>query len=177
MGKVRIRRPALPGTDMSFVGHLVPAAMQASTLKLRLAFLLACLLSVPALCTAAEVDDSLHAADARWNSLRLLPDVEGLSTLLADDWVLTHSDGRVQHKADYLGELSTRSRSNQSIGNEDVQVRRYGDTAVVTGTSVQAGTRDGTPWSGRFRFTRTWVWAEDRWQMVASHSSRIATQE
>lgn len=120
--------------------------------------------------------DALRAIDASWNDLRLKSDVAGLDKLLADDWLLTHSDGRVQDKKDYLQELSSRARSNQAIENEDVSVRHYGQTAVVTGTSVQAGTSNGVPWSGRFRYTRVWILREGRWQMVASHSSRIAVE-
>lgn len=119
----------------------------------------------------------LLAIDASWNTLRLKSDVAGLDKLLAADWVLTHSDGKVQTKADYLDELAKRSRSNQAIGNEDVRLRRYGDTAVVTGTSVQSGVSNGQPWNGRFRFTRVWVQRDGHWMMVASHSSRIPAQE
>lgn len=139
----------------------------------------ALLLAVAALPLHASDADkkTLLAIDASWNSLRLEPDVEGLEWLLCDDWLLTHSDGRVQDKADYLKELSSRTRANQAIGNQDVEVRLHGDTAVVTGTSVQAGTRNGQPWSGRFRFTRTWILRDGNWRMLASHSSRIATQD
>ena len=124
----------------------------------------------------AHNTDALRAIDASWNDLRLKADVAGLDKLLADDWLLTHSDGRVQDKKDYLQELSSRTRSNQAIENEDVSVRHYGETAVVTGTSVQAGTSNGVPWSGRFRYTRVWILRQGSWQMVASHSSRIAVE-
>ena len=80
----------------------------------------------------------------------------------------------MQRKADYLHELATRQRRNTRIDNEDVQVRQHGDIAVITGTSVQAAISDGKPWEGRFRFTRVWVQRDGHWQMVASHSSRLA---
>ena len=136
---------------------------------------LALLLALPAWATGA---DALARADTSWNELRLRADVAGLDRLLAKDWQLTHSDGRVPTKAGYLRELATGQRSNQAIGNEGVQVRRYGDTAVVTGTSVQSGVSKGVPWSVRFRFTRTWILRDGAWRMIASHSSRIveATQ-
>jgi len=121
--------------------------------------------------------EALRVIDATWNSLRLKPDVEGLERLLRDDWLLTHSDGRVQDKADYLRELSSRTRANQAIENQNMEVRLHGDTAVVTGTSAQAGIGHGQPWSGRFRFTRTWIRRDGAWRMLASHSSRIATQD
>ena len=123
---------------------------------------------------AFESETELLAMDATWNELRMKPDVAGLDRILADDWMLTHSDGRVQYKADYLDELRTSARRNSGIGNEDVLARRYGDTVVVTGTSVQSGVSNGVPWNGRFRFTRVWVQRDGAWKMIASHSSRIA---
>lgn len=144
--------------------------------------LLVSLLAIPGSLLASEGEgvrarEELLETDAAWNSLRLEPDVEGLRSLLDDDWLLTHSDGRVQDKAGYLAELAAGQRANQAIANHDVQVRLHGGTAVVTGTSVQSGTRDGQPWSGRFRFTRVWVRQEEGWRMLASHSSRIATPD
>ena len=92
----------------------------------------------------------------------------------ADDWMLTHSDGQVQYKKDYLEQLATRNRTNTAITNEDVKLRMYGDAAVVTGVSVQSGIGDGKPFTGKFRFTRMWVVKDGKWVMTASHSSRVA---
>jgi ketosteroid isomerase-like protein len=130
---------------------------------------------------AQSVDPALAARDSSWNVLRLRGDADGLAALLADDWLLTHSDGRTQDKRDYLAELTRGARGgrvNTEITNADVRVRRYGDAAVVTGASVQSGIgADGAPFSGRFRFTRVWVRRNGVWVMVASHSSREATAE
>ena len=117
---------------------------------------------------------SLSERDPAWNRLRESADVSALDKLIADDFVLIHSDGQIQHKGDYLAQLATRSRVNQAIVNDEVTVRTYGSTGVVNGISVQSGVSDGKPWSGRFRFTRTWTWRGDDWLLVSSHSSRIA---
>jgi ketosteroid isomerase-like protein len=132
------------------------------------------LVLVLALASVAAAQDakSLAAVDATWNELRMKPDVPALERLLVDDWLLTHSDGRVQGKREYLEELRTRTRANSSIANEDVAVRVYGSTGVVTGTSVQSGVSNGQPFGGKFRFTRVWVW-DGTWRMASSHSSRI----
>jgi hypothetical protein len=50
---------------------------------------LALLLALPAW---AGGDETLLRADASWNELRLRADVAGLDRLLADDWLLAHSD-------------------------------------------------------------------------------------
>ena len=131
------------------------------------------LVAVPPVSSETSASDDLHRIDATWNTLRLTPDVPALERLLTDDWILTHSDGRVQTKRDYLDELKTQARRNSSIANEDVKVRTYGDTAIVTGVSVQSGTSNGQTFGGRFRFTRVWVRVQGTWRMAASHSSRV----
>lgn len=133
-----------------------------------LALFIALLLTAP----LGAQDADLRQRDSLWNSLRLSGNAVALAPLLADDWLLTHSDGRTQDKADYLAELATRRRSNSQVENLGVRFRQYEHTAVVTGISVQSGVTDGQPWSGRFRFTRTWIRRDGVWVMVASHSSR-----
>ncbi len=132
----------------------------------------------PGLCLVAgwagAQPPSLAQADDAWNRLRQQGEAAALAPLLAEDRLLTHSDGRMQHKADDLQALATRPRRTPRIDNEDVRIRRYGDTAVVTGTSVQAAVSDGPPWEGRLRVTRVWVLHDGRGQRVASHSSHLA---
>jgi hypothetical protein len=157
-------------------GRMRPAAASASSgsrasLPL-LVLALGLAVAVPA--TAGAQDPVLLQRDSAWNALRLRGDAVALGALLADDWLLTHSDGRTQDKADYLRELARGARTNAGIVNEGIAVRVYGETAVITGTSVQSGVSDGVPWRGRFRFTRVWVRRDGVWVMVASHSSRVA---
>ena len=139
---------------------------------LLLAAFLACA-SLPAVATEPD----LREVDAQWNRLRLASDTAGLGALLVDDFVLTHSDGQVQHKADYLADLERRTRVNHAIDNHDVAVRRYGDTAIVTGRTVQHGVGEQGPFQGAFRFTRVWVLQDGQWRLAASHSSRLPQDE
>ena len=103
-------------------------------------------------------------ADDAWNRLRLQGEAAALAPLLAEDRLLIHFDGRVQHRADDLQALAARPRRTPRIDNGDLRIRRYGDTGVVTGTSVQAAVSDGPPWEGRLRVTRVWVLHDGRWQ-------------
>lgn len=119
-------------------------------------------------------DPALAARDASWNTLRQSGDAAALARIIDDRFVLVHSDGRVQHKGDYLAELSSRKRVNGAIRNAEVRIREYGDAAVVNGISVQSAVSDGKPWRGTFRFTRVWIKRQGEWMLVSSHSSRVA---
>lgn len=135
--------------------------------------LLAALLAlVPGLAGATEPD--LRSIDAEWNRLRLASDTHGLDALLLEDFTLTHSDGRVEDKRGYLDDLARGTRVNLAIDNHGVEVRRHGDTAVVTGRTEQHGIGAEGPFRGTFRFTRVWRLHDGAWRLLASHSSRIA---
>jgi hypothetical protein len=135
--------------------------------------LCAALLAACAQAQAGPREEALQLADMQWNHFRLQADARSLEPMLDERWMLTHSDGKVQYKSDYLAQLATGSRRNTAITNQDSEIRYYGDTAIVTGKSVQSGVGEQGPFSGSFRFTRTWVWRDGRWVMVASHSSRL----
>jgi ketosteroid isomerase-like protein len=58
---------------------------------------------------------------------------------------------------------------------DDLAVRIYGDTAVVTGRSSPKGrTAKGEPIRGQYRFLRVWVKRGGSWQVVAFQGTRIA---
>ncbi len=111
--------------------------------------------------------------DQQWNQFRLHSDVKRLAPLLADDFVLTHSDGRLENKQSYLQDLSSSNRVNTQIENFDVQIRCFENTALVTGRTLQQGISAGQKWQGEFRFTRVWFYQNNQWQLQASHSSRL----
>ena len=57
----------------------------------------------------------------------------------------------------------------------EMNVRVYGDAAVITGRSTIKANVDGQPVTGDYRFTDVWVKRDD-WQAVASQVTRIANQ-
>ncbi|MEV4778002.1 nuclear transport factor 2 family protein [Burkholderia sp. LMU1-1-1.1] len=129
-------------------------------------------LSLPV--TAAEAQrETLAVVDDAWNTLRQQARTEQLAQLMAEDFVLINTDGRIQRKLDYLMYLAARPRLSNAILNEGSSTRFYGDMAIINSVSVQTGTRDGAPWTERERITRVWQWDGDSWLLVSSHASRI----
>jgi len=54
-----------------------------------------------------------------------------------------------------------------------LKVRVYGDTAVVTGRSVQSGRENGKDYSGNYWFTRVYVKQNGQWLTVALQTTPI----
>ena len=58
---------------------------------------------------------------------------------------------------------------------DDMNVRLYDKTAVVTGRVTTKRLVKGQAMTSQSRFTDVFVWRDGRWQLVAGHSSRIRT--
>ena len=100
-------------------------------------------------------------------------DRAALDKIIADDFVGTAPRGRTVNKQDIIPEEGTTGGHGLSINAQDVKVRIFGDTAIVTGRGVpKTQEREKRP---ELRFTVVFVKRADRWQMVAAHLSPIPT--
>jgi hypothetical protein len=98
-------------------------------------------------------------------------DCAGWGALLADDWAVTHIDGQVITKAEALEMCRTGPAVRMAF--DQVRVRCYGDTAIVTGRTTAAAIGP-QPQSVTLRFTDVLVLREGRWIVIASHATRVS---
>jgi len=58
--------------------------------------------------------------------------------------------------------------------HDNLKVRVYGSTAVISGLSTEKSQLMGSDTSGQYLFTDTWIKRDGRWQCVATHLSEVA---
>ncbi|MCL4708436.1 DUF4440 domain-containing protein [bacterium] len=100
-------------------------------------------------------------------------DSSTLARVLADDLTYTHTNGRVDTKAQLIASLISGRLTYEAIDYEQSQLRNYGAAAVNTGLvtmQVKAGEK-----RLRFqaRFTSVYVKQGEHWQMAAWQSTRL----
>src|SRR3954464_9183719 len=121
--------------------------------------------------TGAEQE--IRAAEKLWNESRVRADVAALDRLLDDGWTVTHGDGTIDSKQQYLGDLRSGVRKfSADVKQDDFTVRIDGDTAVAAGLSDSKVVYKGKPSGGALRFTRVYVRRDGRWVMITSHATR-----
>jgi ketosteroid isomerase-like protein len=98
-------------------------------------------------------------------------DCAGWGALLADDWSVTHIDAMVITKEQALEMCRTGPSVTSAV--DQLAVRSYGDTAIVTGRT-QAMVSGPSPQTVVLRFTDVFVRRDGRWIAVASHATRLA---
>jgi ketosteroid isomerase-like protein len=121
-------------------------------------------------------EQELIKLENRWNDAIVKHDRAFFDQILADDYISTDFDGNVGTKADFLEFLRSGESVIASSIVDDMKVRIYGDTAVVTGRTTTVNEQyQGKDLSGQYRWTDTWVkYYLARWRCVAEHVSRIA---
>ena len=96
----------------------------------------------------------------------------------AEEFIFTDAGGGVTTKKQDLEGLKQPPNPDVKLIAYDVDemsVRLYDKTAVVTGRVTTKRLVKGQPITSQSRFTDVFVWREARWQLVAGHSSRIRT--
>ncbi|MDF1505721.1 nuclear transport factor 2 family protein [Roseisolibacter sp. H3M3-2] len=97
------------------------------------------------------------------------------SHVLAEEYVGFSGDGDGETKAQALAKLRRVAASPvaETLQLDSVNVRVYGDAAVAQASGTIAARGGGQP-ATHFRNTDLLVWRDGRWQIVATHLSRVA---
>jgi ketosteroid isomerase-like protein len=103
-------------------------------------------------------------------------DKAALDRLTADEFVLTNTLGQIVNKARGIADITSPDYQIDSLVNDDIKVRVYGDAAVVTARGTAKGRYKGQDASGQFRYTRVWIRRQGRWRAVAAQSTAIPQQ-
>jgi len=119
-------------------------------------------------------DAAVREVLRQWDEAFERRDMEALGRILAEDFTLTNAAGQVIDRNQYLVSIVKAPDMLQAAGgSEDVHVRVFGETAVVTGRSPVKGRPGGRALvvPGQYRFTDVYVKRDGRWQAIASHST------
>ncbi|MGH9813329.1 MAG: nuclear transport factor 2 family protein [Candidatus Acidiferrales bacterium] len=120
-----------------------------------------------------ELIDLSHA----WDRAMVENDAEAIGRYMADDWVIIGSDGRVGDKATFLALVKSGALTHDVMESHDLNVRVYGDAAVVTARGVSEGKYQGQPFRERERVSCVFVRQGGQWRCVLTHLSRLAPTE
>ena len=94
----------------------------------------------------------------------------------AEEFIFTDSGGGMTTKKEDVESVKVPANPDSRLLSyevDDLKVALYGKTAVVWGRSTLKGVRKGQEWTIQSRFTDVFVRRDNRWQIVAGHSSRL----
>jgi ketosteroid isomerase-like protein len=119
---------------------------------------------------ASELSEIEHRLVKAW----IAGDRGTVDSVLAADWSVIDMTGHVLTKPQVMQEFGSGDRRIESGSVDELNVRVFGDIAIVTGRSVLAGSYQGKSASVVQRFTDVFARRDGRWQAVASQGTQVA---
>jgi hypothetical protein len=118
--------------------------------------------------------DDVRKVQDRFDRAELTADREALRELLADDFLSIGPRGFVLDKDEWIdrhGEFRY-----QSLETSEMDVRQYGDTAVVRDVQRNRAAYRDQQVAVATRVSQVWVRRDDRWRLVAIQFSPLAEE-
>jgi ketosteroid isomerase-like protein len=93
-------------------------------------------------------------------------DPGAISRVVTDDWIIINADGRIIDRERFLEVISSGALTHEMMKSDDVRVRVYGDSAVVTALTQTKGKFMGEEFSTQERSTDVFVRLDEEWRCV-----------
>jgi ketosteroid isomerase-like protein len=135
---------------------------QPSFIRLNASLLLLCA-GVVAAQEKSEPGAQILRQEIKWTEAYKQRNINILSSLLADDFVITIEDGSTYSKAGYITHSADVSVHVEVAELSDLKVRMHGNTAVVTGACHERGESNGKRYEYRDRLTDVWMKVGNTW--------------
>ncbi len=148
-------------------------------MKLRRILVLAATLCVLIVTASAQqpIDKALLQSvlqlEEQWQQALLTSDVAVLERLYGEDLTYVHSNGRADNKESYIASIRSGATKYQSIARDEIKVRVFANTAIVTCHWKVQTLSNGTVGNTDGRYIHVYVKVKGRWQMVAHQSTKI----
>jgi ketosteroid isomerase-like protein len=118
-------------------------------------------------------DDVIRTHTQRFNGALLSRDLEALSTIYTDDYMLVRPDGSSLSKHEVLHDLRDGGLMFKSVELEGVKVRVYGPTALLTATAWTVTSRAGKDTRSHARLLAVYVADGDDLRLAHFQSVRL----
>ncbi len=111
-----------------------------------------------------------------WSRAMVQNDAAAIGRFMAEEWTIIGSDGSMCDKAAFLKLVESGTLTHDVMDFEELVVRVYGDTAVLTFRGVSGGKYQGQAFREVERASDVFVKQKGQWKCVLTHLSRLAAR-
>jgi hypothetical protein len=121
---------------------------------------------------AADMPADLAKAVKDYDEAQVHGNKAELQRLVADDYTLVNSSGRVQNKAELIADYTTPGYKIEPFEIQQPVEKVWSDGAVMGGVVDLRGIDGGKPFAVTLRFADIWAKRNGKWQVVYTHVSK-----
>jgi len=118
--------------------------------------------------------NDLTAAVKAWARAERENDAPALGQILAEDFAAIGPRGFQVDREQWLARFRSGSYLNSRLDWDELQVRDYGQTAIVRGVQTSEGAFQGQHVGGRYRGTQVYIEQGGGWKLAAMQLSEMA---
>jgi ketosteroid isomerase-like protein len=120
-----------------------------------------------------EARTELIALAHAWDRAMVTNDADAIGSFMADDWTIVGSDGGVGGRERFLALVRSGALTHDVMTSEELDVRVYGDAAVVIACGVSGGRWQGQAFRETERSSSVFVRRGGGWRCVLTHLSKL----
>jgi ketosteroid isomerase-like protein len=121
----------------------------------------------------AALEEVLFQMESDWVAAYASRDFGVFDRMFADDFIYTTNDGVLYDKASFIALAQRETTVYDSTNLEDMEIRWYGNTPVITGVGADYLTQDGIVIRAAGRFTNVFAQRAGQWQVIVGHSAAV----
>jgi hypothetical protein len=123
--------------------------------------------------SAADMPDDLAKAVHDYDHAQVNGDGAELRRLIADDYTLVNSSGRVQNKQELIADYTTPGYKIEPFTVLEPVEKVWSEGAVMGGVVDLRGIDGGKPFAVKLRFADIWAKRNGKWQVIYSQVARV----
>jgi ketosteroid isomerase-like protein len=142
-----------------------------------LAFFSVALIAAPGLVKAADNnadEQQIRQIERDWLDSMIKRDGAYLQKIETDDFTITGPDGRMLNKAENLKDAISGETVFDDVEIERLNVRFYGDTAIVNGLGTVKSHTKSEKMKGEYSWTDVFVKMNGAWKAASAHVTAVA---
>jgi len=121
-----------------------------------------------------EAEEQLLKINKEYDEALVRGDTAALERIFGDEFIYTSTSGEVLNKQQQLELIRSGAMKIASGASENVQVRSYGNIALVFGSFIAKGEFKGQAFDSTERYTSIWLKRGGRWQLIAEQGTLVS---
>jgi ketosteroid isomerase-like protein len=127
--------------------------------------------------TESAIEAKIIVLQRSWNDAIKAKDTKAIDAILDDRVLLVNGDGSVQTKGDFLAGVKASftlpPKLQEQVVSCSLNVKVFGETAVVIGDMWLKGIEHGKPYLHHERFLDTWKHRNGIWTIVGTQATPV----
>jgi len=119
------------------------------------------------------MEEELLKLEAEFAEAIIKNDPGAIERLVADEWIIVNADGGIVDKERFLEVIKSGTLTHEMMESDNMRVRVYRDSAVVTALTRTKGKFMGQEFSTEERATDFFVRLDGRWRCVMTQLTRF----